>query len=1017
MELLEKIAHLIGNVVRWLLSLGARYGWKQVILRGGSIFILLAVVYLGFLWLTLPDVSDPTSLLAAQSTVITDRNGVELYRLYGEQDRTYVEGNAIADTAKRAVIAIEDERFFQHGCIEPRSIFRALFARIVGRGVTGGASTLTQQLARNALLSREQTITRKLREAMLACELERKYDKEKLLELYLNWIPYGQNAYGVEQASHRYFGINAKELSLAQSAVLAAIPQRPSYFNPYGSHARTTVTPAAMEKIRQGKVTKADNLKDSEVLVGLLGADVGTGSTTVYVGGRTDQVLKNMLTQGFISESERQKALADLKTITFRPSRDSIRAPYFVLWVKDQVESLLEKNAEKGLLEQGGLTIQTTLDWEIQQAAEKVVEARKDDTERIYGARNMALVAMDPKTREVLAYVGNEDYNRDDGESKIDMARSPRQPGSSFKPFVYSAMFRKGYGPATVLFDVPTKFGTDQPQNFDGTFWGLLNARQALGASRNIPAIKAFFLAGGEQPVLDLAEELGVPSPKTRKKELSKKSPFDYGWPLAIGAGETPLTEMVNGYSTIANGGIAKDPVTILKITDKRGALLPLSLPSVDDPGRSVLDSRIAYQVTSILSDSSVRPNDFWKSILTVPGYQSAAKTGTSNKCLDRDQGPAKACRVRKPDNLWTIGFTPNIVAGVWVGNANSEALADKADGLNVAAPVWKDFMSRAQKIIAAKTTDFPVPSGIVQPQISLLSGDLPSECTPVELRRPDVFLQERAPTQPDPACLTLTVDRVTGLLASPACPVEAQEQRSFFAPTSVAADRWPMWEQGVQDWAHAPDSKLPLPVAPRDACDISKTPGRLIKPQVTILSPVNGATAPYPAFQPQISFSVGSSASGITFLLDGKLVAEESKAPFRPVIRVPRSVAKEGVHTLEVQLRDNYYNVATDSVTFRFSDEANQVSGPAVRILQPIVGTSVKKGNELTMEVAADSPAGIKYVEFYLDGILLTRKPQEPFLFTYPLSVAAGTHTIRIIAVDMLNKATADEVEVIVTE
>ncbi len=1015
--ILSRAARTAQVFAQWLFLQGKRHGWGRIVFFGGGIFIILFTAYLGILWITLPDVGDPTSLLAAQSTVITDRNGVELYRLYGEQDRTYVAGADIADNAQRAVIAIEDERFFQHGCIEVRSILRAVMARLVGSSVTGGASTLTQQLARNALLSRDRTITRKLREAMLACQLERVYDKEKLLELYLNWIPYGQNAYGIEQASHRYFGISSSELTLAQSATLAAIPQRPSYFSPYGSHVYTQVTAAAMERIKAGKVGTADDLMDNETIIGLLGTNIGTGSTFVYVGGRTDQVLKNMVTQGFVTEDERQAALVEIKTMEFRQSRDSIRAPHFVLWIKEQVEGILKEQAEEGLLEQGGLTIQTTLDWELQQAAEAVVTARHEEIERVYGARNMALVAMDPATREILAYVGNADFLSDEGESKVDMARAARQPGSSFKPFVYAAAFRKGYSPATILYDVPTKFGTDEPQNFDGSFWGLMNARQALGASRNIPAIKAFFLAGGEDAVLNLTEDMGVPSPKSRKRALAKKGAFDYGWPLAIGSAETPLLEMTNGYATLANAGMAKEPVSVLKVTDKRGALLPLPFSSREDEGRKALDPRIAYQVTSILSDVSVRPNDFWKSVLSVPGFQAAAKTGTSNKCLDRSTTGSNACRVRKPESVWTLGYTPNLAAGVWVGNANSEALADRADGLNVAAPLWKDFMVRAHVILENKSTDFRVPSGIVQPQISLLSGNLPALCTPPNLRRGDVFLSERAPTQPDSACTTMTVDRVTGLLASAACPSEAQESRSFFLPSSVLADRWPSWEQGIQAWARSPDAVLPLPLPPAEACDVGKTPGRLIKPTVRIVSPGEGGLAPYPAFQPEITFSVGSSASGVVFLLDGKVVAEETLSPFKPVIRVPRSIAKEGVHTLEVHLRDNYYNLARDSVTFRFSDNADQISGPAARIVQPIIGTTVPRGEEVVMLVSADAPAGIKYVEFYLDELLLVRLPREPYQLSYALNVSPGTHVIRVVAVDMLNKAIADEIEIIVTE
>ncbi|MDD4319748.1 MAG: penicillin-binding protein [Candidatus Peribacteraceae bacterium] len=1010
---LERAASSVASTARRILSWRRMLGWKRFLLRAGGIGAVLGITYLGFLWLTLPDVDDPTSLLASQSTVITDRNGEELYRLYAEQDRTYVANAQIADTMKEAIVAIEDERFYRHGCIEIRSIVRAVLARLIGRNVTGGASTLTQQLARNSLISSEHTLTRKLREAMLACEMERVYDKEKLLELYLNWIPFGQNAYGVEQASRLYFGVSAKDLTLAQSAVLAALPQRPSYFTPYGSHVRTRVTEEGLQRINAGKVKTAADLDDDEVRIGLLGAVAGSGAVKVYVGGRADQVLKNMETLEYITEEQRLAAVEELKTAVFKPYRENIRAPHFVLWVKEQVERLLEDSAEKGLLEQGGLVIQTTLDWKLQQAAEAVVAAKRDGIAQAYGAKNIALVSLDPTTREVLAYVGNADFSKNESEAKIDMARVPRQPGSSFKPFVYAAAFEKGYGPATVLYDVATKFGEDQPQNFDGSFWGLMNARQALGASRNIPAIKAFFLAGGEQAVLNLAERLGVTSPKARKAALSRNNPFDYGWPLAIGTAETPLLEMVDGYATIADGGMARPVISIRKITDKRGALIPLDLPSPDDPGQQALDPRIAYQVTSILSDVSVRPGEFWQAALTVPGVQAAAKTGTSNKCLDRN-AQTNTCKTRKPDNLWTMGYTSNLVTGVWVGNATSEPLADKADGLNVAAPLWKEYMVRAQKILPSPAQDFRPPQGIVQPQISLLSGELPTECTPVAFRRADVFLTERAPSLPDPACVTMRVDRVTGLLASDSCPAEAQELRSFFWPHSILAERWPLWEQGVQAWARGVSTgtgggTLPLPLAPAETCDMSKTPGRLVQPEVRILSPGNGGTATYPTFQPQIEIRVGETASGVTFLLDGKVVAEERSAA-RIVIRAPKSVNKEGLHTLEVILTDNYYNTAKDSVTFRFDEAAGS---PAVRIVQPADNVLLPRG-AITMEASADAPAGVKYVEFFLDDLLLTRKPREPYLMTYP-DVEPGRHRIRAVVTDMTERTAEDSIGITV--
>lgn len=978
-------------------------GVLKASLKVGSVFVALGCVYIFFLWLTLPDIQDPRSLLASQSTVITDRNGVELYRLFNEEDRTVIPGDQIPQHMKDAIVAIEDERFFERGCLDIEAIARAVFRL----GQRGGASTLTRQLARNALdLKGENIINRKMKELVLGCMLERKFTKQELLDLYLNWIPFGQNAYGIEQASSKYFGISAKDLTLAQSAVLASLPQRPTYFSPYGAHVRTTITPELEERIVDGDVTRASEVSDDDFTIGLVGKTFGTGGTTLYLGGRADQVLRNMQDQKFIAENDRLKALDDLGRITFQPSRENIRAAHFVLWVKEQVEGMLE-GAEEGILEQGGLVIETTLDWEMQQAAEAAVTKEREDIQRLYKANNIALLALDPQTNEILAYVGNADYNDEEHEGKVDMVHAPRQPGSSFKPFVYAAAFLRGYSPGSVLYDVETKFGEDVPQNFDGSFSGLTTMRRALGASRNIPAVKTFFLAGGEEPILGLVASMGAPTPQQRRQELAlERGEFEYGWPLALGAGETPLIEMTHAYSTLANGGVRKPIVSIRKITGKNGALLPLPAPEEEE---EVLDPRIAYQVTSVLSDVSARPNEYWQNVLSVPGYAAAAKTGTSNKCLEREE--EGECKDRKPDNLWTLGYTPSLVTGVWIGNANSSPLSEKAESLITAAPIWKDFMVRAHKLIEEPRTTFAMPAGTLQMQISTLSGQLPTNCTPIDYRKSDVFLEERAPSLPDPSCAELTVDKLTGLLASPGCPAEAQEKKSFLVIRDILPDRWPLWEQAAQEWAGkqmekwnaSPDhsgSLLPLPAAPTKECDPALTPGRLEKPEVKILFPLDNGIASFPSFQPKLEYTVGSKVREVAYSLDGKPVAKATEAPFDAPIRALRSVKKEGNHTLTVTLTDEYFNQVSDEISFRFEEDTQP---PSVSFSLPRGDISLKKGGDLKIVADAhDAEGGIKHVQFFLSDKLLTTKPKEPFELTYTLTESPGSYVLKLIATDL---------------
>ncbi len=977
----------------WAIALKLRRGgkgWKRIIIAA----CVVGFGYFALLWFTLPDVGD--SLLAAQSTIITDRNGIELYRLYLDQDRTYVDGKLIPDYMKKAAVAIEDQRFYDHGCVDIRAFTRAVASQVFPSFfVRSGGSTLTQQLARNSLISNERSLTRKVRELMLACKLERRYDKDKILELYLNWIPFGQNAYGIEQASHRYFGIAAKDVSLAQAAVLASLPQRPSYFNPYGEHARTVVDPAIAEKITKGSITSLTQIPDEDIEIGLLGKTFGTGSHVLYIGGRADQVLQEMEQQGYITEEQKKKAVKELETTEFKQSRDNIRAPHFVLWIRQQAEDLLAGSTEEDYIAQGGLKIETSLDWNLQQMAETAVEYRREETKKTYGAKNIALVAVEPMSREVLAYVGNANYNDDEISGKIDMARAPRQPGSSFKPIVYASAFKQGYSPGTVIPDSAIKLGTYQPQNFDGQFQGLMTARSALGASRNIPAIKAYYMAGEEDAVLDVAASLGAETPKERKPAAG------YGPALAIGAAETPLVEMVSAYASLAAGGVYRPLVTIKKITDQGGAILYEA--SKDTVSEQVLDPRIAYMVTSILSDPSARPGDFWRNALTVEGTAAAAKTGTSNKCLKQDD--RGNCTERKPLDVWTMGYTPSIVAGVWVGNADATPLPTSADGLNVAAPIWKDFLSRATASLKDAPKTFTQPDGLIQVQVSTLSGELPTTCTPVEARKADLFLREHPPTLQDPACKKIAVDRVTGLLPSDECPADAIEEREFYVPYEPLGSKHPDWLANIE--------YKDLPKAPTEKCDPTLTPGREIKPSVSIVSPNDGGIVTFPVFHPRYDAKTGNGLSEISWYIDDKIVNRETNAPFDSSIRLPKTFDSSGTHTLRVEIRDTYFNLATDSVKFTFGEDR---TAPVVT-METDGPLTVKAGALFMVRVdAEDDESGVKSVEFSMPDTTTVTKSRAPYEAQMKAPQQPGNYVVRVEAENYAGRLSSATLQVTVT-
>ncbi len=442
-----------------------------------------------------------------------------------------------------------------------------------------------------------------------------------------------------------------------------------------------------------------------------------------------------------------------------------------------------------------------------------------------------------------------------------------------------------------------------------------------------------------------------------------------------------------------------------------------------------VLDERIAYQITSVLSDEAMRPNEYWRTQLTVPGFETAAKTGTSNKCLEwrefKEGGKdRKVCKLRKPDNAWVMGYTPVITVGAWAGNADSTALYEKGDGLNTVSPIWHDFMIAAHRTLENPRTQFERPDGLVQVQISTLSGELPTECTPVPYRRADVFLAEKPPTQPDPGCAQLIVDKVTHLLASDECPAEARESGSFLVVRGLLPERFPEWQQGTDAWVKkqmemwyaTPDHSgaiIPLPVAPTEKCDPSLTPGRLDKPTVEIVSPTSGKGASYPSFRPKITFKAASSVREITYFLDGRKVTTVTEAPFEATVRASKSIEESGDHELRVVLVDRYYNQAEDTILFRFEEDA---SGPRVRIVEPSDGVAIKQKGKLVIRVEADDPdGGLKYVQFFLDETLLTTKPQEPFELTYVLKEKPGTYELRVVATDLAGNTAEDSVEVVV--
>jgi len=621
---------------------------KRFLLKLAGLFIL-ACLLLGVWGLIsvarmaqeLPNPEEFIDGQITQSTKIYDRAGeVLLYEIHGDQKRTVIPFSDIPQYSKEATLAIEDQNFYHHAAMDWKGTLRALITNLTTGEMSQGGSTITQQLARNTFLTAEKTIQRKIKELILANWIEEKYTKDKILELYLNQIPYGTNAYGIESASQTYFNKSAKDLSLAESATLAAMIQAPSYYSPWGTH---------MEELIN----------------------------------RKNYVLEQMNKLGFIDKQEEESA-QKIKLVFASQNIGIIKAPHFVMMVEDY---LIQKYGED-IVEKGGLRVITTLDWKLQQIAETAVENGANRNTELYQGKNAALVAQDPKTGQILALVGSKDYFDKSVDGNFNVAvQGLRQPGSSFKPFAYVTAFEKGYSPNTVIFDLPTEFSsyTDvcrlvninyndenplcfHPQNFDGDFRGPINLRNSLAQSINVASVKVLYLAGLNDTI-KTAQNFGL---------TTINDPGRYGLSLVLGGGEVKLIDMVEAYSVFSQEGIKHNQAIILEVDSAKGDILEKYL----DQATRVIDQQYPKLVNNILSDIDARAGLFQSSLnLTVfPGRDVALKTGTTNDYKD----------------AWTLGYTPFLTIGVWAGNSDNTPMQKHAGSILAAVPIWSEFMNAA---------------------------------------------------------------------------------------------------------------------------------------------------------------------------------------------------------------------------------------------------------------------------------------------------------------------------------
>jgi len=712
---------------------------------------------------TLPSVSD-LQLRASQfeTTRILDRNGDTLYEISDPNAgrRTYVPLNEISPYLVAATLSTEDKDFYTHGGFDPLAILRAFWQNITSGETVSGASTITQQLARALLFTPEErgqrTYLRKVREALLSAEIERRYSKDKILELYLNEIYYGNLSYGVEAAAETYFGKSAGQLTLAEAAFLAGLPQAPSVYDIYTNRDVTMV-------------------RYQTVIMGMLA--LSTERNCIYVSNAPDQVC--------VEGAAAASAIQDIKNQTFTPPITIMRYPHWVQYIR----TLLEDRFDPQTIYRSGFTVYTTLDPDMEDAAQQSVTAQVAALADKH-VTDGALVAIKPSTGEILAMVGSPDFYNDANAGQINMAVSPtRQPGSSIKPFTYLAAFEKGWTASTLIWDVPSEFPPSGlpndpnpvyvPNNFDHKFHGPLTVREALANSYNIPAVKTLQFVGvyddpntpQKDGLTGMAERMGITS-------LTRD---DYGLSLTLGGGEVSLLEMTGGYAVIANGGLRVPPVAIMKIVDFQGNVKYQYEPPAGD---QVIGPEHAFLMSSILSDNSARTPVFGpNSIVNLP-FQVAVKTGTSNDSRDN----------------WTLGYTPDLAVGVWVGNADYSPM-ENTTGVTGAGPIWAEFMTYAiNRLTGGNPTSFVRPAGIEEHTICTVSGTQPSQWCPSQ--REEYFAPGQPPLTPDNDLWhQVLVDTWTNLESSPECADFTKELMTINV-TDNGVRNWIKQDPQGQQWA-----------------------------------------------------------------------------------------------------------------------------------------------------------------------------------------------------------------------
>jgi len=972
---------------------------KKIIIWFLYLILFWVISVIAFMWWLLQDLpwmDEIQNIQTSESTRIFDRWWELLYTIHWDENRKVIPFDWITNETVYAVIALEDEKFFNHEWVDFKGVLRAILWQLHIMSFKWWGSTITQQFVKNKFLTPERTYTRKLKEMILSLQIENSYTKQDIITMYLNQIPFWSNIYWIEQASKTFFWKDANHLSLAESAIIASIPNATTKYSPYWTNVHSTFDWVSKEEIEKEWIKTYKELIEKywfdSFNLWLLPEFINTwtGSSWFLVPWRASHAIDKMYELWFIKEKkEVEKTKKELAGYEFQKFREEIKAPHFVMELK---KTLVEKYWEE-FLTKWWLKVYTTIDLKLQEKAEKLVKASAEINEEKYDAKNQALLSVDVKTWEILTLVWSRDFFDEEIDGQVNVMSQRRLSWSTFKPFAYLAMMMAWYSPSTIIFDVETDFWWNwaneyKPQNFDWKFFWPLTVRRALWNSRNITAIKAW-LIWWIQKTYNIAQTLWIDFAKDADR---------YWASLPLWTADIKWSDLLKAYLVFANNGKSVELNSILKVVDRNWVVLEEFNEKQEK--EELLDEEIAYLVTNMLADPSARWQ-WWNSRLQLKWRENAVKTWTSNKAVKK---PWIKKPVIMPADWWVVWYTPQVATIVWSWNNDGSPMSRVASWWSTSWKTWYDFMTDFHKDLPV--LKFEKPAWIKRIKISNLSWLLPSEETPNWSIVSWLFWKINTPKTYDNSINFVNIDLVSKKLPTEDTPESSIWKAAVLNLHSLRPND-SRWEDPVQKWLKNNSAnyikrlwiKELLAKVPTDFDDIHTAKNTVEKPEIKIISPKEDSKVSKNWFSIMPEINSKYNVIKVEYFLDWELVDTSYKSPFIWFIEIWTDNAIWSKHIVSTKIYDSLYNEWEASVRVKIWKDNQK---PFTEIVKPsnnqeIIAWSSYEIKTLTYDQWSD----IDELIFYLNWKKIWIKEEAPFSLILKVPEEGWENILKVIAFD----------------